>query len=417
MEEPDRAGAGAICARTDVQDALARGDWSTVLQAFLDAGLSQTVVARRAGISQSQVSRLTSRKSRDPGMKTVRALCEALAIPKRLAGLVDDDAAEEESATDRREFLAGSIGIAAVAAIPHSDLGDERYLLSTTLSYRQLEQRIPSRSLVQPVTAHLALACDMARRSTGKQRARLFATVAEAAGLAAWLHADLVEPIKVRHFYDMSIKAARQSGRSLLAIYMQGSLGQYAATTGDPVYAVQQLRDATAQLPPSAAPEAFAWLSTMEAVARGYLRDRSALSLLDEAERRLNSRPADQATWPWVFPFDTGRINSYRAIAASRLNRAKVAIDAFQRAGSLARSPKQAAILNVEHARALALAGHGEQACSVAVAAYDVGANYESERVHQAVRDFRQSLGTQLPSRITAELDDRLRSAYRTGGR
>ena len=44
-----------------------------------------------------------------------------------------------------------------------------------------------------PVTAHLSLAGDLARRADGKRRARLSAAVAEIAGLAAWLHADLVE--------------------------------------------------------------------------------------------------------------------------------------------------------------------------------------------------------------------------------
>jgi hypothetical protein len=38
-------------------------------------------------------------------------------------------------------------------------------------------------------TAHLSLTSDIASRANGKQHARL--SVAEAAGLAAWLHADL----------------------------------------------------------------------------------------------------------------------------------------------------------------------------------------------------------------------------------
>ena len=40
--------------RPDVQDALARGDWPTVLRAFLDVGLSQTAIAARTGLSQSR---------------------------------------------------------------------------------------------------------------------------------------------------------------------------------------------------------------------------------------------------------------------------------------------------------------------------------------------------------------------------
>ena len=68
----------------------------------------------------------------------------------------------------------------------------------------------------------------------------------------------------------------------------------------------------------------------------------------------------------------------------------------------------------VEQARALAAGGHLEQACGLAVAAYDVGGTYDSERVRQAVRDFRGSLGPRVPQRITGELDARLLSAYAT---
>jgi hypothetical protein len=48
------------------------------------------------------------------------------------------------------------------------------------------------------------------------------------------------------------------------------------------------------------------------------------------------------------------------------------------------------------------------------MAAYDIGYSYDSERVRQAVRDFRASLGPRAPQRITAGLDERLHSAYTT---
>jgi hypothetical protein len=115
-----------------------------------------------------------------------------------------------------------------------------------------------------------------------------------------------------------------------------------------------------------------------------------------------------------VFPFDSSKVASYRAVAASRLGLVSIAVDAFGQAEA-ARSPKQAALVAVEHARVLATGGHLDQACAVAVAAYDVGSTYESERVRQAVREFRASLGSRAGQRITAELDDRLHSAYTTG--
>jgi transcriptional regulator with XRE-family HTH domain len=399
-----------VCGRPDVRDALARGDWSIVLRAFLDLGLSQTVIAARTGLSQSQVSRLASGQSKTPGINTIKALCDGLAVPRRLAGLLDD--ASQEDDTNRRQFLGGSLGVLATVAVPHSDIGDERLLMATSLSYRQLEQRTPARALTRPVTAHLSLAGDLARRADGKQRARLSAAISEIAGLAAWLHADLAEPAPARHYYKMSIAAAQQAQHPLLAIYMQGSFGQYATTAGDPIHGLRLLRDAAARLPRSAPNTARAWLASLEGVALSYLGDRDALTLLSDAERHAEADNGTDPVWPWVFQFDSSKIASYRAIAAARLGLSKIAADAFGQAAGSARSPKQAALVAVEQARALATDRHFDQACALALAAYDIAAAYESERVRQAVRGFRASLGTQAPGRVTAELDDRLHSAY-----
>ncbi|HEV8274780.1 MAG TPA: helix-turn-helix transcriptional regulator [Streptosporangiaceae bacterium] len=382
----------AVLARPEVQAALARGDWSVVLRAFLDAGLSQTTIAARTGISQSQVSRLASGQSSSPGIKTVKALCDGLAVPRQLAGLADELGQEDD--THRRQFLGGSLGVLAAAVMPHSDLGDERLLMATSLSYRQLEQRTPARSLAQPVASHLSLAYDLARRAEGKQRARLSAAVAEIAGLAAWLHADLAEPAQARRFYKMSITAAQQAQHGLLAIYMQGSFGQYATTVGDSIHGLRLLRDANARLPRSAPPTARAWLAALEAVALGYLGDRAALKVIDDAQRYADASASTDPVWPWVFQFDTSKIASYRAVATSRLGLTKIAIEAFGQAEEATRSPKQAAIVATEQARALAASGHLDQAYAHALAAYEVGCSYDSERVRQAVRDFRSGPGT-----------------------
>src|ERR671923_1429916 len=161
----DNAEVASALNRPDVQDALARGDWSVVLRAFLDGGMSQTAIAARTGLSQSQISRLASGRSRTPGMKTVKALCDGLTVPRQLAGLLDDISQEDD--TDRRQFLGGSLSVLAAAAIPYTKMGDDRLLIATSLSYRQLEQHTQSRVLARPVTAHLSLACDLAGRAHG----------------------------------------------------------------------------------------------------------------------------------------------------------------------------------------------------------------------------------------------------------
>lgn len=393
-----------IVARPETRYALAHGDWQTVLRAYLDGGLSQSGIAVRTGISQSQISRLANGRSRDPGVATIRALCDGLGIPRRFAGLID----REEDDTNRRQFLAGSLAAAATAALA-ADEPDERLLMANTVAYRQLEQRTPTRLLIEPVSAHLALGRRLAEGATGHRRTRLFAAVAETAGLAGWLHADLVEPAKVRSAYQLSVAAADRSGQPLLTAYMRGSLGQYATVAGDPAQGLALIRAAAGRLPRSAPRSARAWLHALEGVALGHLGDRAALGALGAAERYVVED--DEPVWPWVFQFDHPKLAASRAVAATRLGMPRLAASAFAEAAPV-RSPKQAASVTVEQARALASGGELSEACRLAVSAYDTGCRYGSERIRQAVRDFRATLPA---SPVTAELDERLYASYRAG--
>ena len=138
---------------------------------------------------------------------------------------------------------------------------------------------------------------------------------------------------------------------------MQGSFGQYATLAGDPACGLRLVQDAAARLPRSAPDTARAWLACHEAVDYSYLGDRSALKAVDAAQRHADASAGAEPVWPWVFPFGSAEIVGYRATVASRLGLAAVAMEAFSRADT-ARSPKQAALVAVEHARVLATAGH-----------------------------------------------------------
>jgi hypothetical protein len=124
------------------------------------------------------------------------------------------------------------------------------------------------------------------------------------------LHADLAEPAQARRYYKMSITAAQQAQHPLLAIYMQGSFGQYATTVGDAAHGLRLIRDAAGRLPRSAPTAARAWLASLEAVSLGYLGDRAALTVLDDAERYADAIIGDDPVWPWVFQFDSSVVAS-----------------------------------------------------------------------------------------------------------
>jgi len=76
------------------------------------------------------------------------------------------------------------------------------------------------------------------------------------------------------------------------------------------------------------------------------------LKALADAQRFADSASDGEPVWPWVFRLDDAKIASYRAVAASRLGVAEIAATAFDRAEA-AQSPKQAALVAAEHARAL----------------------------------------------------------------
>ncbi|MFY1690081.1 helix-turn-helix domain-containing protein [Plantactinospora sp. WMMB782] len=404
--------------RAEIRRALRSGDWSTVLQVLVrETGASQTDIAVAVGISQPHVSRLLNGQSKEPGIRTVRALCDGLGIPRPLAGLLDD----QEDDTNRRQFLAGTAGASGIAlvgtvagAVPVESQDEERLLTIPSATYRRLEQRLPSRSLIAPVSAHLALIRQLAARN-GHSPAhvrRLFAVLSETAGLAAWLYVDVEDRASARRHYQLAVRAAERSGHPLLPAYMQASMGQFAANCGDAAQSVRLVASARHRLPRSAPVIAGIWMDAIEALALAQARDRNALNKLDNAEARLARAATDEPVWPWIFRFDERKLAGFRAQAAGSLGQVDVAEKALRIASDPAQAPKPRAVMDLLRADVLAQSGNLDEACRVAAEAFDVGKTYDSERVTRAVADFRNRLGKRS-GRAVAALDERLYSSYR----
>ncbi|HEU4421645.1 MAG TPA: hypothetical protein VFR67_03780 [Pilimelia sp.] len=233
----------------------------------------------------------------------------------------------------------------------------------------------------------------------------------ESAGLAAWLYLDLNDRANARRHYRLAVTEAQATGHSLLPAYMKASFGHFVVTSGDPTQGLRLVSEARQSLPRSAPLIAHVWLDAIEAVALAHYKDRRALAVLDNAERRLGKASSDEPVWPWLFRFDLPKLAGYRAAAEARLGRWQAAETSLALAANAQRSPKQRAVNDVERARALAARRQIERACAVAVSALDIGIAYGSERVVQAVTDFRSYLGR--VGKAAAELDDRLHGVYR----
>lgn len=407
-----------MLSRPEIRYALRSGDWSTVLRAFIEeTGASQTDIALAVGISQPHVSRLLNGQSREPGIRTVQAICDGLGIPRSLAGLLDD----QEDETNRRQFLSAATGATGVALIgtvagrvPIESQDEERLLTIPSTTYRRLERRLPSRSLIAPVSAHLALVRQLATR-TGRSPAytrRLYAVLSETAGLAAWLFVDVEDRANARRHYQLAVRAAERSGHPLLPAYMQASLGQFAAICGDAAESVRLVADARRRLPRSAPAIALIWMDAIESLALAQVKDRNALAKLNHAEARLSRACNDDPVWPWIFRFDDRKLAGFRAQVAGMLGDIKLAEKALQIAYDPQQAPKARAIMNILHAEILAQSGEIEEACKLAVEAFDIGRAFDSERVTRAVANFRSELGVR-PMRATVELDECLYSIYK----
>jgi hypothetical protein len=149
-------------------------------------------------------------------------------------------------------------------------------------------------------------------------------------------------PAKVPRAVPRLVVGMRADGR-----YMRGSFGQFATAVGAAAQGRELIAEARGQLPRSAPPIALLWLDALEATALAHLGERSALAILDAAERRMTKAGNTEPVWPWLFHFDERELAAYRAVVAGRLGHHRIAETYFavaERAGS---SPKQQAVSTV----------------------------------------------------------------------
>jgi hypothetical protein len=248
----------------------------------------------------------------------------------------------------------------------------------------------------------------------------LAAALSEAAGLAAWLHADMCDIGTARTYYRLAIDGARQAGHDLLAGYMLGSLAAFEIDTGDPVLGLTFVEKARQQVGGAVHPTPRAWLAGIEAL--GYATARKDSGAAGEALRQAELVIGSDGTllpppWPWMFPFDYPKLAGYRALVAVRLERPADALAAFAESLAAAQpAPKQRAVIMLEVATAACQDGIRQrdtariaEAFRLAGEALSVGTMYSSERVIQRSRRFRRDYTGPVTSQVR-DLDEQLQS-------
>ncbi len=418
--------------RPAVAAALATCDMAAIVEAVrLARGWSQADLARTVGYSQSWVSRVVNGQQ-SLTLDQVREVCERLGIPIHLLRFapaspvsgpsamsrppVADAAGRTKGAgpTRRRDFTK-AVAFAALPLPNASAVGDVDGETVATLraiigGQRRLDASSPSRDLAKAALAHLELSSRTLFRARRTPLATgIAAAASEAAGFAAWLHADMGDVGSARLFYRRAVEHARQSDSELLPVYMLGSLALFEMDSDDPLLGLGLAHEAARWLGAGAHPTARAWLSCVRALGHAGLGDAvSAQRELASAEAEVESSANTGPPWPWVFPFDAAKVAGYRALAAVRLRRPHEARSAFSEAfARTSPAPKQRSLLMVELASAHADAGDVDEAFRLASEALRIGAVYRSEKVINRVRRFRRDYrGPQ--ARCVSALDEQL---------
>ena len=258
---------------------------------------------------------------------------------------------------------------------------------------------------------------NLANRALGRATHSEFASdiravMSEAAGFAAWVHADMHDIGTSRTYYRLAIDSARQAERSLLAAYMIGSLAAFEIDADDPVLALNLLAQARRELGEQPPATARAWLRSIEALGHATAHNApAAVAALREAESAvIDSERAAAPPWPWVFPFDDAKLAGYRALVMVRLGRADEAVAAFAESLSSAQPAiKQRGVIMTEIATAKATAGEYDEAFHLISNALTVGITYGSERIIQRTRRFRRTYSGPMTGSARA-FDERLRA-------
>jgi transcriptional regulator with XRE-family HTH domain len=402
-----------------VAAALAGCDFATLLEEIRRAhGWTQKQLAEAAGYSQSWVSNVLRRRQALT-VDQVREISRRIGVPVHLLRFGDPGG---EDPTKRRDF--GKAMALALIPLPARAAVDETTapaLTAITGAQRRLDATTPARELARGVAAHVEMASRLLARAAGTPfAADVAAAASEAAGFAAWLHADMHDAGSARASYRMAVARARQAGHDLLAGYMLGSLAAFELDGGDPELALALIGEARRQMGGALHPSPRAWLDATEALTFAVARrdgDAASRALARAARAVDQDRRPEPPPWPWVFPFDHAKLAGYRALVAVRLARPGDALAAFAESLSAAQpAPKQRAVIMLEVATAARQDGAArrdsdriDESFRLACDALSAGVTYSSERVIDRARRFRRGYAGPATHSVR-DFDERLRS-------
>jgi transcriptional regulator with XRE-family HTH domain len=283
---------------------------------------------------------------------------------------------------ERRRFLQAVAATPLAALLSGADPSAEA-IAAVTGGFRRLESTTPAAELDASVTAHLRFIAGQ----LGHGGRKLAAAASEAAGLAAWLAVDQADYAAAVRHYRQAVRYAQRSGSDTLAAYMLGSMALWAAETGRASDAARLVGDARRFIPQPAPPTVGAWVAAIEATAHASAGDAdAALAACKRAETAVAA--SHEPMWPWLYPFDAGKLDGYVGACATRLRLPRTALPALTEAldGLGPARTKQRALVLADLAVNHRALGDNDQARELAAEARAIGIERRSPKVLQRVR-------------------------------
>src|SRR5260370_18317367 len=194
-----------------VAAALASCDFAPLLEEIRRAhGWTEKQLARAVWYCQSWVSNVL-RRQQALNVDQVRGISRRIGVPVHLLRFGDPGG---DDPTKRRDF--GKAMALALVPLPTRAVVDETTaptLTAITGAQRRLDATTSARELARGVTAHVEMANRLlARAGKTPYAADVAAAASEAAGFAAWLHADMYDIGSARAYYRRAIGRAPQAG-------------------------------------------------------------------------------------------------------------------------------------------------------------------------------------------------------------
>ena len=205
-------------------------------------------------------------------------------------------------------------------------------LRAQTDNIRRLDRRLGAPVLLDQMTAHISTLRQLLSHAVlDNTRRPIAATLADAAALAGWQALDVGAISRAWQCYEVAVEAGRISDRPELLAHARGEQAYALLDLGQPVEAMQLVREARHDAGSAIPARMTSWLWAAEAelaAAAGFETD--SRHALDQAAATLPAGPSDDPELPYV-SLDEHHLARWRGSALARLGD-REAIDQLSRA-------------------------------------------------------------------------------------